>query len=83
MGTFNVGCDMTCTCNPNGKVDCLPRCIPPFHRSGAFSNDPLCVEQFVDEDDCCVVITCASNADLSPESPCTSIQVKIMAELIH
>ena len=46
------------------------------HRAGSWGDDPLCVEQFVDDDKCCVIVTCAGNAELDDEeSPCHGIEV--------
>eukprot|EP00095_Tigriopus_kingsejongensis_P003971 maker-scaffold310_size212938-snap-gene-0.11 protein:Tk03971 transcript:maker-scaffold310_size212938-snap-gene-0.11-mRNA-1 annotation:"conserved hypothetical protein" len=74
VGVFTLGCEATCQCNRDGSVVCGERCHSPLHRSGAWADDPLCVEQFVDGDDCCVVITCAGNAEgENPEGPCSGI----------
>lgn len=75
VGSFSIGCDKKCECLSSGKVKCGPRCEAPFHRSGTSADDPLCVEQFVDGEECCVIITCAGNAE-EPESPCTDIEVR-------
>ena len=77
VGAFHLGCNSTCTCDGDGSVVCGQRCQPPFHQSGSRANDPLCVEQFVDE--CCVVITCAGNAKNEEEGPCTGILVSEQA----
>ncbi len=65
VGVFHVGCDESCTCTGDGAVSCGPRCHAPLHRAGASpdAKDPLCVEQFVDGDECCVVITCAGTSE--------------------
>lgn len=84
VGIFTLGCEATCQCNRDGSVACSDRCEPPLHRSGAWANDPLCVEQFVDDDDCCVVITCAGNAEgENPEGPCSGITCGQNAECRH
>ena len=79
VGPFNIDCELTCLCNPNGQVSCDDRCRAPFHPIGTTSGDPLCVEQPVDGDGCCVTIICSNHApgsDGSDEhSPCTSIKV--------
>ena len=79
VGPFNIDCDLSCVCNPNGQVSCDDRCRAPFHPIGTTSGDPLCVEQPVDGDGCCVTIICSNHApgsDGSDEhSPCTEIKV--------
>ena len=76
VGLFNQGCEASCTCDRDGSVTCGERCQLPLHRSGSWANDPLCVEQFVDGDDCCVVITCAGNSEgEDEEGPCSGITV--------
>ena len=79
VGAFNIDCELSCLCKPNGQVTCDDRCRAPFHPIGTTSGDPLCVEQPVDGDGCCVTIICSNHApgsDGSDEhSPCTAIKV--------
>lgn len=84
VGHFFVGCDSSCECSADGAVECGPRCALPFHRAGSWGDDPLCVEQFVDDDKCCVIVTCAGNAELDDEeSPCHGIECGPNAECRH
>ena len=84
VGTFKVGCDFACDCNARGQVKCGDLCKPPFHRKGFTDGDPLCVEQFVEGEDCCVIVTCADSADSSSSSgPCQGIQCGANAECKH
>jgi len=63
VGSFDVGCEFSCRCDEQGQVECGPRCDLPLHRSGAYrAGDPLCVEYFVEGDECCVVVTCADGS---------------------
>ncbi len=76
-------------CSSDGGVDCGPRCTLPFFRAGAYNDDPLCVEQFVDGDDCCVIITCAGNAGGDGDDgdggggPCDEIECGPNADCRH
>eukprot|EP00096_Caligus_rogercresseyi_P011409 TRINITY_DN4478_c0_g1_i1.p1 TRINITY_DN4478_c0_g1~~TRINITY_DN4478_c0_g1_i1.p1 ORF type:complete len:1447 (-),score=380.43 TRINITY_DN4478_c0_g1_i1:293-4633(-) len=79
IGIFNIGCESSCTCSKDGTVECGERCKHPLYKSGALANDPLCVEQFVDNDECCVVATCAGN----DKGPCEGIKCGKNAECRH
>ena len=87
VGHFFDGCDSSCECAGDGSVECGPRCALPFHRAGSWGDDPLCVEQFLDDDKCCVVVTCATagNAELGGGvgSPCHGIECGPNAECRH
>ena len=79
VGNFNFGCEFSCNCKSDGQVKCNDRCQPPFHPIGTTAGDPLCVEQSVDGDDCCVVIVCSNHAAGGPghdeNGPCGAIKV--------
>ena len=81
LGTFNIGCDFSCQCNSDGQVSCNTRCRPPFHPIGTTAGDPLCVEQSVAGDGCCVTIICSNHAPGSDgtdeHGPCKEIKVSI------
>ena len=85
VGHFFDGCDSSCECAGDGSVECGPRCALPFHRAGSWGDDPLCVEQFLDDDKCCVVVTCAAgNAEQDDVgSPCHGIECGPNAECRH
>ena len=80
LGTFNIGCDFSCECKHDGQVSCNDRCRPPFHPIGTTAGDPLCVEQPVEGDGCCVTMICSNHAPGSDGShehgPCKEIKVK-------
>ncbi|XP_040573010.1 uncharacterized protein sas isoform X2 [Lepeophtheirus salmonis] len=79
IGIFNIECETSCNCAEDGTVECGERCKHPLYKSGALENDPLCVEQFVDDDECCVVATCAGN----DKGPCEGIKCGKNAECRH
>ncbi|RWS13599.1 epidermal cell surface receptor-like protein [Dinothrombium tinctorium] len=62
---IHVGCEQTCICNANGKIDCKERCQ---YKSGAV-RDGSCKE-VPDENDplCCVVYSCKHD-DMSTTAP--------------
>ena len=86
LGTFNIGCDFSCECKHDGQVSCNDRCRPPFHPIGTTAGDPLCVEQPVEGDGCCVTIICSNHAPGSDGShehgPCKEIKVKTESRCI-
>lgn len=53
--------EFSCICHDDGNVECSDRCIAPLQPSGKAKDDPLCVEQFAEDDKCCVHVTCAGN----------------------
>lgn len=85
VGHFEVGCDHSCECLANGTVTCGARCKPPLHKIGDTAGDPLCVEQPLPGDECCVIVTCAGNAgDADGEDgPCSGIQCGPNASCRH
>ncbi len=84
VGLFNVACDLSCECFNNGTVKCDKRCRPPYHKQGTTAGDPLCVEQSVDGDDCCVIVTCAgTSVDDGHDGPCSDIKCGPNAKCRH
>jgi hypothetical protein len=81
VGRFVVGCDSACECFVNGSVSCSDRCERPLHSRGAFKDDPLCVESFSDDSECCVVVTCSHHG--GENSPCQDTQCGPNAECQH
>ncbi|XP_069671926.1 putative epidermal cell surface receptor isoform X2 [Periplaneta americana] len=67
---FDRGCSETCECGHDGKVACRPRCSMPFFRRGASVNDPACIEKFV-EDPCCSLMICTQDTETEPLEGCT------------
>ena len=84
VGPFDVQCDQSCQCYTNGTVDCGSRCKPPLDKIGATDGDPLCVEQPVPGDACCVVVTCAGSAiSDGHDGPCSGIECGPNARCRH
>ena len=74
IGKFDVNCDISCKCYQNGTVTCGDRCRPPLHKIGTTIGDDLCVEQPSEEDECCVVVTCAGRNTNNQDGPCSDIK---------
>ncbi|XP_046628551.1 putative epidermal cell surface receptor [Neodiprion virginianus] len=65
-------CEERCVCSNDGKItDCRPlTCAPPFFRAGREIGDPLCQENSIPGDPCCVAIVCAQDSETEPEEFC-------------
>ncbi|XP_043235759.1 uncharacterized protein LOC122388618 isoform X5 [Amphibalanus amphitrite] len=58
--TARSNCSETCLCEANGTLSCTPtQCPPGLYVSGAFADDPSCVElKSSNADPCCVSVVC-------------------------
>lgn len=86
VGVFHVGCEASCTCSRDGDVTCQDRCQPPYHLRGrGRGRDPLCLEQPVENEECCIILTCAGNASTGGDdgNPCKGIHCGPNAECRH
>ncbi|XP_050740420.1 uncharacterized protein LOC127010411 isoform X2 [Eriocheir sinensis] len=58
------GCEKKCSCRPNGKSECQPRCA--FLPGEGAMQDPTCIERPAPEDpECCVTHECSSHNESS------------------